>query len=158
MPDLAGRDPTDAERVDLTNASVTVVLAAADEDFDRCNEVIAYVGAEYGHDGVGLLCCALAEAIIKMADLGADGFVALHVRGGDGQVKNPDELPPALRPMTWAYRYVAAWANDDVAGTWALFRADLGDMERGRANVAGLVRLTSQVARQRRREGDAGLN
>lgn len=140
----------------LADQTGRIILAAVDRDHDTVARAIEEIGTAYGHDGVFQLCYALSEAVHQL--------VFPQVTRGDGSLtgdmiaiqanKPPSSLSGAA--SLWAARFVAAYINGDASTTNSLFYGGLENRDQILANVATLVGLAGDVARQKEQPGGEG--
>lgn len=134
----------------MAETSMQIMVASADRDSETVARLMTEVGCrENGAIAVYSLCCSWAEVIMRVTlgrterggeDLAVMGVAAV---GPDGiRHLAPEDAPPQVRPMIWATRFVAAYANGDNDTTLALFTTSL---DRGEAHIGDVVALVGMV-------------
>jgi hypothetical protein len=150
----------------MTDQTTAIILAAVDGDGAAAATTMDGVAGRYGDHGLYCLCCALAEAIVRMAgyrDQGEPGgpeepgdhWWGLAVESIDtGQPVAPEDLSPDVADMVVAARWVTAYLNGDTAQLFALFDAP-DTPDRAALLPLGLLRLVALHGRARLGEDGA---
>ncbi|HEU4540291.1 MAG TPA: hypothetical protein VFR23_04115 [Jiangellaceae bacterium] len=141
----------------MTEQTTHIVLSAVDGEGERCVDLLTEIGERYGGHGVYCLCCALAEAIARMAEYKRDddpgngqwGLRIEHVERGRIE---PEDLTDDTKPMLQAMRFVTAWLNSDSEQTLALFYA--AETPKDAVIIpTGLIKLVGIYGRYRLEQG-----
>ncbi len=136
----------------LNEQAQRVILAAIDRDDRTVGRTIEEIGVTCGHTGVFALCYALAHSVQKI--------MFPEVARGDGSLTGDMVTiqvygePASMRSasMLWTARFVASYINGDDSTATGLFFGCLEDPEQAMSNVAALVGLVGDVARQKEQE------
>lgn len=148
----------DDERAEFISAQVnTIIDGAIDGDAAAIGEALAAIGARYGHDGVYVACCSLAEIIHRRVFPDAVRGSAELTNEQVAERLGPPATDRSRKATVWAARFVMLYINGDARACANSFYWGLTNRQQSIVNVAALVALTGEVLRPEpdKKEDDA---
>lgn len=132
----------------MSERASQVILAAVDGEGERVADLLGEIGGRFGDHGMYGLCCALAEAVVRMEgyERGGSRFYGFEVRHQDRGVVAPEDADDEVQDMMAAMRFVSAYLNRDSDQTLALFHSPQTPEEAVLLPI-GLVKLVGATGR-----------
>jgi hypothetical protein len=142
---------TDEDREWLDEKYVMLLLAAVDEDFPIVAKLLSKVARRFGHPGIYVICCALAQTIHQVSypdlEIGDQTIPDLLAT-----VENAADSPELL----WASNFVTAYLKGNAPARKTLFFDALKD-ETSRKQLLGCVSVLIHMAANACRRKEASV-
>lgn len=139
-------EPQDEHLEDIGKATIAAFLAAIDTNTEAVAHEITRIGTTYGHQGIYIMCCGLADLVKQIAYPNTD-----PAAGDLATVETLEGYDPTNQTALFAARFVVCSLNGDGLTRAALFFAPInaGDHERTIGNVVALVGLAAGLGKLR---------